>query len=284
MAGNVKEWCWNADGAGNRYILGGAWNEPDYMFNEPDEKSPWDRSETNGFRCVKMLVDEDTSPLVNLKRLRRNLDQVVPISDEVFAAYRDLYAYDNQAPLNEAVLWIHERDGYAHEKIIFDAAYGTGERVTAHFYRPSNADPPYQTVIYFPPAHALNDEPFNESNLSWQIAFLVRQGRAVLYPIYRGTFQRQTKLKTLFSRESIRYKNHVRDWTQDIGRSIDYLMQRSDVDHEKLAYYGYSLGGSQGATFLALEERFKVAILNGGGIAPGTPRKEADSLTVKNWI
>ena len=37
MAGNVKEWCLNAAGA-KRYILGGAWNEPVYMFNDPDAR------------------------------------------------------------------------------------------------------------------------------------------------------------------------------------------------------------------------------------------------------
>ena len=42
MAGNVKEWCLNATGA-NRYILGGAWNEPVYMFNDPDAQSPFAR-------------------------------------------------------------------------------------------------------------------------------------------------------------------------------------------------------------------------------------------------
>ena len=36
MAGNVKEWCWNASGKGKRYVLGGAWNEPAYMFTDPD--------------------------------------------------------------------------------------------------------------------------------------------------------------------------------------------------------------------------------------------------------
>ena len=28
MAGNVKEWCWNASSSPARYLLGGAWNEP----------------------------------------------------------------------------------------------------------------------------------------------------------------------------------------------------------------------------------------------------------------
>ena len=39
MAGNVKEWCLNAAGP-KRYIMGGAWNEPVYMFNDADAQSP----------------------------------------------------------------------------------------------------------------------------------------------------------------------------------------------------------------------------------------------------
>ncbi len=54
MAGNVKEWCWNAaDPTGKRrYIPGGAWGDPSYQFLEADAQSPWDRAATNGFRCV----------------------------------------------------------------------------------------------------------------------------------------------------------------------------------------------------------------------------------------
>src|ERR1700694_689977 len=52
MAGNLKEWCWNDDD-GKRYLLGGAWNEPPYMFTDFDARPPFDRSPTNGFRCVK---------------------------------------------------------------------------------------------------------------------------------------------------------------------------------------------------------------------------------------
>jgi len=54
MAGNVKEWCWNAtDDSGNRrYILGGGWGEQTYMFTSRDFRSPWNRAAVNGFRCV----------------------------------------------------------------------------------------------------------------------------------------------------------------------------------------------------------------------------------------
>ena len=52
LAGNVKEWCWNASGE-KRYILGGGWNEPSYVFDDPDAKAPWDRAPSYGFRCAK---------------------------------------------------------------------------------------------------------------------------------------------------------------------------------------------------------------------------------------
>ncbi len=39
MAGNVKEWCSNEADFGNRYIMGGAWDEPTYMLNDVDARS-----------------------------------------------------------------------------------------------------------------------------------------------------------------------------------------------------------------------------------------------------
>ena len=55
MAGNVKEWVWNATGD-ERFILGGSWNEPTYMFGYPDARPAFDRSSENGFRCYWPLT------------------------------------------------------------------------------------------------------------------------------------------------------------------------------------------------------------------------------------
>ena len=52
MAGNAKEWCLNATGE-RRYILGGAWDEPTYMFNDADAQPPLSRGDNFGFRLVK---------------------------------------------------------------------------------------------------------------------------------------------------------------------------------------------------------------------------------------
>ena len=53
MAGNVKEWIWTEAESGKRYLLGGAWDEPNYMFVDPDAQSAFLRASNVGFRCVK---------------------------------------------------------------------------------------------------------------------------------------------------------------------------------------------------------------------------------------
>lgn len=45
MAGNIKECAWNETG-NQRYILGGAWNEPTYLFATEDAALPFSRSAT----------------------------------------------------------------------------------------------------------------------------------------------------------------------------------------------------------------------------------------------
>ena len=50
-----------------------------------------------------------------------------------------------------------------------------------------------------------------------------------------------------------------------------FLLQvHSDIDSNKLAYYGHSWGARLGATILAIEKRIKVGILHSGGL----PMKE----------
>lgn len=54
-------------------------------------------------------------------------------------------------------------------------------------------------------------------------------------------------------------------WSKDLGRSIDYLETRPDIDRSKLGYEGYSWGGAMGSIMPAVEERIKVCVL----IVPG---------------
>ncbi len=89
MAGNVKEWALNASGEKKRYVLGGGWDEPVYMFNDPDAQPPLTRGRTHGFRCIKVDRAEDLSALAGeITPSLRDPRQARPVSDTVFNAWR----------------------------------------------------------------------------------------------------------------------------------------------------------------------------------------------------
>jgi eukaryotic-like serine/threonine-protein kinase len=99
MAGNVKEWISTEAEAGKRYVLGGAWDEPTYMFIDPDAQSPLLRASNIGFRCVK-YIDPDLVPkeaFASMPSPRRDLDQAEAGLRQIFQAYRGLYFYDKNA-------------------------------------------------------------------------------------------------------------------------------------------------------------------------------------------
>ena len=193
MAGNVKEWCWN-EASGSRYLLGGAWSEPSYMFTELDARPPLDRSSTNGFRCVQYPGGLGATLTGPIEHPYRDYTNEKPVTDQVFEAYRSIYAYD-RGPLDARV---ESSDGshpyWRKERISFNAAYGN-ERMPAYLFLPKNAVPPYQTLVYFPGGDALHlrsSESMGAGLIFFD--FAMRSGRAVLFPIYKGTFERHVDL------------------------------------------------------------------------------------------
>jgi dienelactone hydrolase len=96
----------------------------------------------------------------------------------------------------------------------------------------------------------------------------VKNGRAVLFPVCKGTFERGNDILAdiYFNRDSSRqFTRLFIEQTKDFRRSIDNLETRQDIDREKLAYYGMCSSGSLGAIIPAVEERLKASILVAGG-------------------
>jgi hypothetical protein len=145
MAGNVKEWCWNETGRGKRFILGGGFGEPTYMFIDQDAQSPWDRKANYGFRCVKLPAPPPEVAARRIEAAFRDFSKEKPVSEEVFRAFRGLYAYD-KGDLHARVEETETTEDWTHVTVSFNAAYG-GERVIAHLYLPKDAAPPFQTVV-----------------------------------------------------------------------------------------------------------------------------------------
>jgi eukaryotic-like serine/threonine-protein kinase len=120
-------------------------------------------------------------------------------------------------------------------------------------------------VVYFPGDGVL-DVRSSEILLPSVFDFIVKSHRAFLYPIYKGTFERGDRPTSSYPVETNEYKERVIEWAQDLMRSVDYLETRSEVDANKLAYFGFSWGGRLGGIMLAIEPRFKAAVLNVAGL------------------
>jgi predicted esterase len=271
MAGNVKEWCWNGAPAG-RYILGGAWGDPTYMFKrDADSRPPLSREPTQGFRCALYPKPPDESLLASVTTSylapRRE-----PVDDSVFEAYRRLYAYDPTS-LKATVDAVDDSSPqWREETVSFDAAYG-GERVIAHLFLPRNVAPPYQPVVWFPG----NDVFFRRAGealaSSYLFDFIPRSGRALVYPVYKGTYERSAPV----SFEPNRWRDLIVLWSKDLSRTVDYLEGRTDIDASKVAYYGFSSGAIFGPIFTAVDPRFRASVLLAGGLYGDLP-PEADAV------
>ena len=265
MAGNVKEWCSNATADGNRrYILGGGWNEPSYRFTESDAQSPWERGTAFG---VRLVMDTDTPAAAEapIGQVDPDPATVVPVGDAEFEFYKRFYTYD-RTPLDARVTAIDDSSpDWKKETLSFAAAYG-GERVPAYFFAPKNAAPPYQTIVLFPSAYSRVTS--SSAHLDYAaFSFLMKSGRAVIYPVYQGTYERRGGVTA--------GPNGMRDmnvqWAKDFFRAVDYLGTRGDVDMTRLGYYSLSMGAYFGPIPVALEPRIKAAVFLAGGLRYNYP-------------
>jgi len=274
MAGNVREWIANPVDNDLRFILGGSWRSQAYLYPDPEALSPFDRSDGNGFRCVRNLGSLPASASAPFHGVSRDFSKFKPSSDDVFRAYKLLYAYA-KTPLNAKVEGVvKETDDWREEKVSFDAAYN-GERLSAYLFLPKRVKPPYQTVLFFPSARVYF-LPENSKELGDVKFFdyVVQSGRAVVYPIYKGTYDRREKVTLPSASQLI---TQTSDWYKDAARTLDYLQTRPDIDSNKLAYLGVSMGAAHGAIVSSLlQDRLKAAIWLDGGYFLDTPPPGGD--------
>ncbi len=274
MAGNVKEWCLNSLGD-RKFILGGASTDMPYMYSEPDAHPPFDRSATNGFRLIKSASPEPLSASLSVPLSFQKSDyrSFKPVPDSVFQMYERMYAYDH-SPLDAKIESEDDSSPYWREqRITFNAAYGN-ERVLAHLFLPRNVAAPYQTVVYFPHSGAQSFHTLEPSQ-SALIDFLMKSGRALMFPIYKDTYER---LGNPPDSGTVAERDETIEQADDLRRSVDYLETRNDIDRERLAYFSISWGSEMGPIMTSLEKRFKVAVFAAGGCDPDAVLPEADPM------
>ena len=273
LAGNVREWCSNDTTVG-KLVRGGSFGDNPYRFAELSQAPPMFRSPEYGFRTVfypgGSNAPEGVFAAILIKPAQ-DLYKHEVVSDEVFEVFLRQYDYDDQ-DLNvrqeslddSSELWTVER-------VSVDAPYGD-ERMIINMFLPKTSAPPYQTVIYFPGSASLFKKTSEDIDEYYEyplfLSFLVKTGRAVAYPVYKGTFERRDDrlLAIHLGANTHQYTEFLTQLVKDFRRTIDYLETRPDIDAGRLAYYGMSWGAIMGAIIPAVETRMKTAVILAGGI------------------
>jgi dienelactone hydrolase len=246
------------------------------MFNDVDAQPPLARGVTYGIRLVRALDDgTDAAAAGAIPRQLRDYRVEQPVGEEVFRSFKRMFAYDPAPLATRAESPVEAAEGWRKEKVSFAAAYG-GERVVAYLFTPLGGTPPYQTVLLFPGSNAIHQRSSADLPGMRIVKPVLKSGRALLFPVYKSTFERGDALRSDYPAPTAFYRDHVVMWAKDVGRSIDFIASRKDLDAGRIALYGVSWGAELGPLLAAVEDRIRVMVLVGGGFGLQQCMPEAD--------
>ena len=282
IGGNVKEWTLNPNGDNQEKfsIMGGAYNEPSYTFNNYYSLSPFDRSIGNGFRLSKNLTNGQ-SELDNdiIPEFKRNFYEIEDVSDEVFDVYKSQFDYNSQ-PLNSTTSNIENfQDGYSSQIFEMETTYESDEKLFGYIVFSNKFKDKYDPIIIYPNASSIGSN--TDTNLPNQLLntfkYLIDEGYAIIHPVYHNTYSREKTHNTFWPNDSEKYKNTIIKIGQDYKRSLDYIESRNDFNFENLSYFGYSWGSTTSNYLLAIDDRIKAAVLCVGGLMMQKSKKEVEA-------
>jgi eukaryotic-like serine/threonine-protein kinase len=267
MAGNVREWCYNEAGEGERATRGAAWPDAPFHVGWVIPKPPFDRDATHGFRLIKASDEEEALAALRHPVSRttvRDFRAERPVSDAEFEVFRRLYAYDPY-PLRAVVERVDTLERWIREVVAFDVPYG--ERGGAASYLPRDKEGPFQPILYWGGSGIFMTRSIDEE---WTraFAFMVQAGRAVVVPIFKGAYGRDMPPTGRYggSYTSSAYRDATIQWMKDLSATVDYLETRADMEADKLGYYGFSHGGYMAPIVMAVESRVRASVTNVGGL------------------
>ena len=278
IGGNAKEWALNPNGENReKYsIMGGAFNESPYTFNNYYSSSPFDRTIGNGFRLSKNLTN-NKSDLDNeiIPDFKRNFDDLDDVSDEVFEVYKSQFDYNK--PLNSKTTNIENfQEGYTAQKFELETTYESDEKLTGYIVFSNKFKNKYDPVIVYPNAGSIgNNSDSGFPNLG--LKYLLDEGYAIIHPMYYNTFNRKKTIRTFWASDSNEYKDAIIKIGQDYKRTLDYIESRNDFNFDNMSYFGYSWGSTTSNYLLAIDDRIKAAVLCVGGLMMQKSKKEVEA-------
>ncbi|HEX6053115.1 MAG TPA: SUMF1/EgtB/PvdO family nonheme iron enzyme [Gemmatimonadaceae bacterium] len=276
MAGNVEEWVANASGD-ERFVTGGAWDDPMYVFSNFLSLSGFHASTSLGFRCARTASDTTARPTDFEIPPGDATPEYHPVDDPTFRSLLRHYAYD-RTPLASRVVARDTTPDWIRETIHIAGPWA--DPTVIYLYLPVRAQRPVATIVFVPGVNTFFAAAPAE-DAERVMGPHVKAGRAVVSVHFKGMVGRPWDPGHVAAAPpSVQYRQELVTHATEMRRAVDYLETRSDVDMTRLAYVGFSKGSGSWLAFAAVEPRFRAVVFVGGGLdekyVPALP--EANSI------
>ena len=271
LGGNVREWVSTGAGA-DRLLVGGGWSDPVYRLHDPAQADPLQRDPQDGFRCVRYEASLPEELAGDLSYPEQDLTRPAAMSDEDFEVLTARHRYDREAPLDAVIDSTAGVDwGARVEWVTVNSAYG--ERMPIRLHVPAEGSAPYPALVFFGGGNVVRSREMEDPQPP--LDQLVRAGYALVEPAYDGTFQRNDG-RTVARLTGPEQGQLLSNWVKDLGRTMDYLESRPDVDGGRVAFVGVSLGASIVQDLLPFLPRYRAAVLYSGGLGVRSSQQSLD--------
>jgi TolB-like protein len=273
MAGNAREWLWTQGSLG-RWVAGGAFDEPRYLYMQPDEAPPSDRSAANGFRCMRPAQAGTAHEELRRPILPPAVDfaAMKPVGDAAYSVLAQQLDY-RRTPFTPRVEAADSSNpAWTVERVTLPTGYDDTS-FAVQLFLPRDRRPPFGVIFYLPHSGEfvapVTTADFDPSAGGVPLDFLPKSGWALAVVAFDGAYERQWSAERRQSMSYIeRFRLRQRHWREELGRTIDYLTTREDIDAGKLGWFGVSFGAATMLPLLAVESRIGAVVLYSGGAGP----------------
>lgn len=280
MAGNVAEWCLNPMMNGFATV-GASWDDHPYLFPYIGDQPGFASNGKLGFRCVRNAAEGKGEQGGQRLEEVSGTSNVVPVSETEFRSLLSHYRYD-QTPLATQVVETLETSEWRREKISYLSAQD--ERALAYLYLPKTAQPPFQVLQFVPAGDVFGHFASLPESVELVLPPYIRAGRAVFAVVFKGFIERERPSGYVAPDiTSVRRREELVAQATDLRRGLDYLRSRSDIDLNRLAYFGFSQGATLGMIFTAVEPRYHAVVFMAGGLWP-TRRDALPEIYDPNFV
>ncbi len=191
------------------------------------------------------------------------------------------YEYDQDLPLLDSVRLVADKTDYQLFYLTYRSVHD--KKVTGLLTLPKKGEQPFPTIILM---HGLGDRK-TVDYIETGNNYLLEAGYAVLRLDISNHGDRFKYDYDFNLTDGYRYwtRNIITQTVFDLRRAVDFIHTREELDHDRIGYYGISLGGIIGTIFCGVEERVQVpVIILAGGSLNLMFGMDALSSDTKNYL